>query len=134
MNAASSTEAPAPACLSHPLGRPPARSAALWPAKRHLLAENRDRADQLAVLEHRDHDQGPRASKFDESDENPPTLTSAYPASLEPFRPRTRVHAGRLVDLGGIVLAGSSADFKKHIADETAKWAKVIKVAGTKPE
>jgi tripartite-type tricarboxylate transporter receptor subunit TctC len=40
----------------------------------------------------------------------------------------------RLVDLGAIVLAGSSADFKKHIADETAKWAKVIKVAGIKPE
>jgi tripartite-type tricarboxylate transporter receptor subunit TctC len=40
----------------------------------------------------------------------------------------------RLVDLGGIVLAGSSADFKKHIADETEKWAKVIKVAGIKPE
>ena len=40
----------------------------------------------------------------------------------------------RLVDLGAIALAGSSADFKKHIADETAKWAKVIKVAGIKPE
>jgi tripartite-type tricarboxylate transporter receptor subunit TctC len=40
----------------------------------------------------------------------------------------------RLVDLGGIVLAGSPADFKKHISDETEKWAKVIKAAGIKPE
>ena len=40
----------------------------------------------------------------------------------------------RLADLGGTVLAGSSADFGKLIADETEKWAKVIKFAGIKPE
>ena len=33
----------------------------------------------------------------------------------------------RLADLGGTVLAGSPADFGKLIADETEKWAKVIK-------
>jgi tripartite-type tricarboxylate transporter receptor subunit TctC len=40
----------------------------------------------------------------------------------------------RLVDLGGTVLPGSPAEFAKLIADETEKWAKVIKFAGIKPE
>jgi tripartite-type tricarboxylate transporter receptor subunit TctC len=40
----------------------------------------------------------------------------------------------RFADLGGTVLAGSPADFGKLIADETEKWAKVIKLAGIKPE
>jgi tripartite-type tricarboxylate transporter receptor subunit TctC len=40
----------------------------------------------------------------------------------------------RIADLGGVVLAGSPADFGKLIADETEKWAKVIKFAGIKPE
>ena len=40
----------------------------------------------------------------------------------------------RLADLGGTALAGSSADFGKLIADETEKWAKVIKFANIKPE
>jgi hypothetical protein len=36
--------------------------------------------------------------------------------------------------LGGTVLSSSPADFGKLIADETGKWAKVIKTAGIKPE
>jgi tripartite-type tricarboxylate transporter receptor subunit TctC len=40
----------------------------------------------------------------------------------------------RLADVGGTVLAGSPADFGKLIADETEKWAKVIKFAGIKLE
>jgi tripartite-type tricarboxylate transporter receptor subunit TctC len=40
----------------------------------------------------------------------------------------------RLADLGGTVLAGSPADFGKLIAEETEKWAKVVKFAGIKPE
>ena len=40
----------------------------------------------------------------------------------------------RLADLGGKVLPGSSTDFGKLIADETEKWAKVIKSAGIKAE
>jgi tripartite-type tricarboxylate transporter receptor subunit TctC len=38
----------------------------------------------------------------------------------------------RLAALGGTVLAGSPADFSKLIADETEKWAKVIRTAGIK--
>jgi tripartite-type tricarboxylate transporter receptor subunit TctC len=40
----------------------------------------------------------------------------------------------RLVDLGGTVLAGSPADFGKLIAEETEKWAKVVKFGGLKPD
>jgi tripartite-type tricarboxylate transporter receptor subunit TctC len=40
----------------------------------------------------------------------------------------------RLADQGGTVLALSPAGFGKLIADETEKWAKVIKFAGIKPE
>jgi tripartite-type tricarboxylate transporter receptor subunit TctC len=40
----------------------------------------------------------------------------------------------RLADLGGTVLVGSPADFGKFIADETEKWAKVIRTANIKPE
>ena len=40
----------------------------------------------------------------------------------------------RLADLGGIVLAGSPADFGKLIAVETDKWAKVIRTGNIKPQ
>jgi tripartite-type tricarboxylate transporter receptor subunit TctC len=40
----------------------------------------------------------------------------------------------RLTDLGCAVFAGSPADFGKFIAEETEKWAKVVKSAGIKPE
>jgi tripartite-type tricarboxylate transporter receptor subunit TctC len=40
----------------------------------------------------------------------------------------------RFADLAATVMPGSPADFKKLIADDTAKWAKVIKFAGIKPE
>ena len=40
----------------------------------------------------------------------------------------------RLADLGGITIAGSPGDFGKLIADETEKWAKVIRTANIKPE
>jgi tripartite-type tricarboxylate transporter receptor subunit TctC len=40
----------------------------------------------------------------------------------------------RLVELGGTVLAGSPADFGKLIADDTVKWAKVIRAANIRPQ
>jgi tripartite-type tricarboxylate transporter receptor subunit TctC len=40
----------------------------------------------------------------------------------------------RFADLGATMLAGSPSDFSKLVAQETEKWAKVIKFAGIKPE
>jgi len=40
----------------------------------------------------------------------------------------------RFAELGVTALQGSPADFGKLIADETKKWAKVIKFAGIKPD
>ena len=45
--------------------------------------------------------------------------------------PKMKAH---LADLGGTVLAGSPADFGKLIAEETEKWAKVIRAANIRPE
>ena len=40
----------------------------------------------------------------------------------------------RLEELGCAVIAGSPVDFAKLIANETEKWAKVVRFAGIKPE
>jgi tripartite-type tricarboxylate transporter receptor subunit TctC len=40
----------------------------------------------------------------------------------------------RLADLGGTMLAISPADFGKLIADETEKWAKVVRFVGLKAD
>jgi tripartite-type tricarboxylate transporter receptor subunit TctC len=40
----------------------------------------------------------------------------------------------RLIELGSTVLPGSPADFEKFIANETEKWAKVVKFANIKAE
>jgi tripartite-type tricarboxylate transporter receptor subunit TctC len=40
----------------------------------------------------------------------------------------------QLANLDGTVLGGSPADFGKLLADETEKWAKVIRTANIKPE
>jgi tripartite-type tricarboxylate transporter receptor subunit TctC len=42
--------------------------------------------------------------------------------------------AARLADVGAIVLKGSPAEFGAFIAEETQKWAKVIRFAGIQPE
>jgi tripartite-type tricarboxylate transporter receptor subunit TctC len=40
----------------------------------------------------------------------------------------------RLADLGGTMMPGSPADFRKFIAEETDKWAKVIRAAHIRAE
>jgi len=40
----------------------------------------------------------------------------------------------RLAALGGMVVMGSPADFGKLIAEETEKWAKVVRAASIKPD
>jgi len=39
-----------------------------------------------------------------------------------------------IADMGGTVLAGSPADFGKLIADETEKWAQIVKFSGARPD
>ena len=45
----------------------------------------------------------------------------------------TKVKA-RLVDLGGVPMTMTPGEFRKFIANETEKWAKVVKFANIKPE
>jgi tripartite-type tricarboxylate transporter receptor subunit TctC len=40
----------------------------------------------------------------------------------------------QLADLGGTILPGLAADFGKLIAEETEKWAKVVRFARIKPD
>jgi tripartite-type tricarboxylate transporter receptor subunit TctC len=40
----------------------------------------------------------------------------------------------RLADVGGIAIGGSPAEFGRLIADETEKWAKVVRAADIKAE
>jgi tripartite-type tricarboxylate transporter receptor subunit TctC len=57
------------------------------------------------------------------------SLNKEINAALEDTTMKTR-----LGDLGGTVLPGSPADFSKLIANETAKWRKVILAANIQPE
>ena len=40
----------------------------------------------------------------------------------------------RLAELGAVVFVGSPSDFGKHIADETEKWAKVVRTANLRAD
>ena len=40
----------------------------------------------------------------------------------------------RLIELAGMVLGGSPTDFGNPLAEETDKWAKVVKFSGAKPD
>jgi tripartite-type tricarboxylate transporter receptor subunit TctC len=56
-------------------------------------------------------------------------LNNEINAGLEDINMKTR-----LAELGVTVTAGSPAGFGRFIAEETEKWAKVVKFAGLKPE
>jgi tripartite-type tricarboxylate transporter receptor subunit TctC len=40
----------------------------------------------------------------------------------------------RLAELGASVVSGTPAEFGRLIVEETAKWAKVVRISGAKPD
>ena len=63
----------------------------------------------------------------------PPEIIERLNKEINAILAEPRAKA-RFADLGGAPLTGPPADFGKLIADETEKWAKVVKFAGAKPE
>ena len=63
----------------------------------------------------------------------PPEIVDRLNAKINAAFADPKIKA-RLTELGGMVLAGSAADFGKLVADETEKWGKVVKFAGAKPD
>ena len=69
----------------------------------------------------------------------PPQPNSSKPNSP---KPTPKINAAladpkmkaRLAEFGATALPGSPADFGKLLADETEKWAKVVKFAGVKAD
>ncbi len=57
------------------------------------------------------------------------TLNKKIDAALSDPRIKTR-----LADLGGMPMRMTPAEFGKFIAEETAKWAEVVRFAGAKPD
>jgi tripartite-type tricarboxylate transporter receptor subunit TctC len=62
----------------------------------------------------------------------PPEIIATLNAAINAAFADPKMKA-RLADTGGSVLAGSPADFGRLMAEETEKWAKVVRFSGTKP-
>ena len=62
----------------------------------------------------------------------PPEIIATLSAAINAAFADPKMKA-RLADTGGSVLAGSPADFGRLMAEETEKWAKVVRFSGTKP-
>jgi tripartite-type tricarboxylate transporter receptor subunit TctC len=65
--------------------------------------------------------------------ETPPEVVNKLNKAINAALSDPNIQA-RLADLGGIVMAGTPADFGQVIVEETEKWAKVVKAAGVSIE
>ena len=65
--------------------------------------------------------------------ETPPEVVNKLNKAINAALADPNIQA-RLADLGGIVMAGTPADFGQVIVEETEKWAKVVKAAGVSIE
>jgi tripartite-type tricarboxylate transporter receptor subunit TctC len=63
----------------------------------------------------------------------PPDIVAKLNTAINAVLTKPELKA-RFHDLGGEVMPMSPAEFGKLVADETAKWAKVVKSAGLKVE
>ena len=63
----------------------------------------------------------------------PPEIVDKLNATINAGLADPKLKA-RLADLGGTPLVGTAADFGKLIAEETEKWAKVVKFSGARPD
>ena len=63
----------------------------------------------------------------------PPEIVAKLNAAVNAVLANPKIK-DRFHDLGGEVMPMSPAEFGKLVADETAKWAKVVKSAGLKVE
>jgi len=61
----------------------------------------------------------------------PPEIIDKLNAEINVALADPKIRA-RLADLGATVLVLSPADFGKFVAEETEKWAKVVKFSGAK--
>jgi tripartite-type tricarboxylate transporter receptor subunit TctC len=65
--------------------------------------------------------------------DTPPDIIAALNAAINAAFADPTMRT-RLADTGGSMLAGSPADFGKLMAEETEKWAKVVKFSTAKPK
>jgi tripartite-type tricarboxylate transporter receptor subunit TctC len=63
----------------------------------------------------------------------PPEIVGKLNAEINAALADPKMRA-RLAELGGTPFASSPTDFAKFVADDTAKWAKVIQAANIKPQ
>ena len=62
----------------------------------------------------------------------PPDIIDRLNQEINTVLAEAKIKA-RIADLGGLALALSPAECAKQLAEETEKWAKVIKFSGAKP-
>ena len=78
----------------------------------------------LFVFFSRDEDRGP----------NGEVIATGQNSIMMDLNSFVWVSKKELAPLGGAVFSGSPGDFDKLIADETEKWARVVKFSGAKPD